>query len=348
MHVSFGLIALLSSAAGALCATVSYKRSLTINAATLLTPQVVHTFPNGTNMENLAVRASGQILCTIITGPDLFQVNPIVDSPATLIHSFTGYETLFGIAEVQPDQFYVLAGNASATTLTSVPGSWSAFHVDMTSFDSEGAATIDKVADFPDALLLNGMGLLNQAEGLVYVADPFAGAISILNVNTGDHYVAINNSLTVPAAPFTTPLGVNGVHVFQQPDGPLYVYFSNTAQSLLARMPINATGVPTGDAEVVASGIIADDFTFDSAGNVLQAVIGSDEIVKINPATGTITVLAGSPNNTELRSVSAAQFGRLSNDSTTLFVTLNGGNLGAGGPVVPGAVKMLELGTTLA
>ncbi|KAJ3740399.1 hypothetical protein DFH05DRAFT_402137 [Lentinula detonsa] len=322
MHASFSLITLLSSAAGALCATVSYKRT------TLVTPKVVHTFPNGTNMENLAVRASGQILCTIITGPDLFQVDPIVDSPATLIHSFTGYETLFGIAEVQPDQFYVLAGNASAATLTSVPGSWSAFHVDMTSFDSEGTATIDKVADFPDALLLNGMGLLNQAEGLVYVADPFAGAISILNVNTGDHYVAINNSLTVPAAPFTTPLGVNGVHVFQQPDGPLYVYFSNTAQSLLARMPINATGVPTGDAEVVASGIIADDFTFDSA--------------------GTITVLAGSPNNTELRSVSAAQFGRLSNDSTTLFVTLNGGNLGAGGPVVPGAVKMLELGTTLA
>ncbi|GAW03041.1 quinoprotein amine dehydrogenase beta chain-like protein [Lentinula edodes] len=341
MWASFCLIAI-SSAAGALCASVPHKR------ATLVTPQVVHTFPNGTNMENLAVRASGQILCTIITAPDLYQVNPSVNSSATLVHSFSGYETLFGIAEVQPDQFYVLAGNASAATLTSVEGSWSAFHVDMTSFESSGAATIDKVADFPDALLLNGMGLLNLEEGLVYVADPYAGAISILNVNTGAHYVAINNSLTIPAAPFTTPLGVNGVHVFQEPDGPLYVYFSNTAQSLLARMPIDATGTPIGDAEVVASGIMADDFTFDSDGNVLQAVIGSDEIVKIDPSTGTVTVIAGSPNNTELRSVSAAQFGRLSNETTTLFVTLNGGNLGAGGPVVPGAVKMLDLGVVLA
>ncbi|KAJ4475539.1 hypothetical protein J3R30DRAFT_3405813 [Lentinula aciculospora] len=342
MRVSFGLITLLYSAADALSASVPQKHD------TLVTPQVVHTFPNGTNMENLAVRASGQILCTIITAPNLYQVNPIVDSPATLVHSFSDYETLFGIIEVQPDQFYVLAGNASAATLTSVQGSWSAFHVNMSSFDDEGTATIDKVADFPDALLLNGMGLLNLEQGLVYIADPYAGAISILNVNTGSHYVAINNSLTIPAAPFTTPLGVNGVHVFQQPAGPLYVYFSNTAQSLLARMPINATGTPIGDAEVVASGIIADDFTFDSQGNVLQAVIGSDEIVKINTATGTVTVLAGSPNNTELRSVSAAQFGRLYNDTTTLFVTLNGGNLGEGGPVVPGAVKMLDLGAALA
>ncbi|KAF5382379.1 hypothetical protein D9757_009805 [Collybiopsis confluens] len=104
-------------------------------------------------------------------------------------------------------------------------------------------------------------------------------------------------------------------------------------------------GVPAGDPEVIASGIIADDFTFDSDGNIMQAVIGSSEIVKINPTTKTVTTISGSPDSTELSSVSAAQFEGLSGEETTLYVTLNGGNLGDGGAVVPGAVKMIQLGS---
>ncbi|KAF5370550.1 hypothetical protein D9757_010134 [Collybiopsis confluens] len=338
MRVSLSLITILSSVAVAFCAYLPHKRA-TLAAA------VVHTFDTGTVMENLAIRATGEILATVISSPDLWQVDPAAATGATLIHTFDGFECVFGIIELQSDQFYVLVGNADIENLTPVPGSFVAFRVDMSSFNTAGTTTITQIASFPDSQLLNGMGILDAGQGLVYVADSFAGTISVLDVNTGVSFVAINNSLTVPGAPMTTPLGVNGVHTTQDASGQFYLYFSNTAQSILARVPIHSDGTPAGDPEVIASGIIADDFTFDSDGNIMQAVIGSSEIVKINPTTKTVTTISGSPDSTELRSVSAAQFGRLSGDETTLYVTLNGGNLGDGGAVVPGAVKMIPLGS---
>ncbi|KAF5366661.1 hypothetical protein D9757_012769 [Collybiopsis confluens] len=54
-------------------------------------------------------------------------------------------------------------------------------------------------------------------------------------------------------------------------------------------------------------------------GTLLEpAVIGSSEIVKINPTTKTVTTISGSPDSTELSSVSAAQFEGLSGEETTL------------------------------
>ncbi|KAF9062530.1 hypothetical protein BDP27DRAFT_1271559 [Rhodocollybia butyracea] len=339
MRVLIHLFAILTSLTGALCKHTEPHD--------LVTPQVVHTFPNGTSLENLAIRASGEILCTVLSAPEIYQLDPIENSSAKLVHSFPGYTSVLGIVEMQPDQFYVVAGNVTFATFSSVQGSWSAFHVNMSEFDINGAATVTKVTDFPDALLLDGLGVLSREQGLVYVADIYAGVVSILNVNTGDHYVAINNSLTVAGPPNFTSAGVNGVHVFEEPNGTLYLYFSNTAQSLLARIPINANGTPAGEPEVVVSGIKVDDFTFDSDGNILQAVLGSNEVAKINVTTKKVTIIAGNPSSTELMSVTSAQFGRLCDDEDTLYVTMNGANFSDIALVVPGALKMLKLGPRL-
>ncbi|KAJ3805183.1 hypothetical protein EV368DRAFT_75868 [Lentinula lateritia] len=311
--------------------------------------QTVYTFPNGTVMENLAVRSNGQILVSIITAPHLYLLDPQVNSSVTLVHSFHGYECVFGIAELEKDQFYVLTGNASAETLTTVTGSWSAWKVDMTLFQDTASGNasnipgnfVEKVADFPDTQFLNGLGVLSKENGLLYAADPFGGAINVLNVYSGHHYVAINNSYTIPGEPFTTPIGVNGVHVWQpyQEDTP-YVFYTNTAQSILVRMPIHLTdGTSAGDPEIILSGFEMDDFTFDYEGNVLQAVIGSNVVMKINPHTKEVTVIGGSVNSTELAGPSAVQLGRLASDKDVAFVTLNGAGK------VPGAVKMMDLGS---
>ncbi|KAJ3783949.1 hypothetical protein GGU10DRAFT_40693 [Lentinula aff. detonsa] len=313
------------------------------------TVQTVYTFPNGTVMENLAIRSNGQILASIITAPQLYLLDPHVNSSAVLVHSFDGYECVFGIAELEEDQFYVLTGNASAETLTTVTGSWSTWKVDMTLYADSVSGNVkgssrtfvEKVADFPDTQFLNGLGVLSKENGLLYAADPFGGAINVLNVYTGLHYVAINNSYTIPGEPFTTPLGVNGVHVWQPSweDTP-YVFYSNTAQSILVRMPIHlSNGTAAGDPEIVLSGFELDDFTFDYEGNVLQAVIGSNEVLRINPHTKQYAVIAGSVNSTALAGPSSVQLGRLASDKDVAFVTLNGGGK------VPGAVKMLDLGS---
>ncbi|KIK64368.1 hypothetical protein GYMLUDRAFT_983262 [Collybiopsis luxurians FD-317 M1] len=246
-----------------------------------------------------------------------------------ILRHFTGFEGLFGITEVQPDQFYVLAGNASSVTLTSVVRSWTAFRVDTPQFNKKGTAAVIQIATFPDGQLLNGMGI-GVCNG------SFRGINLHLKHQHGLHYVATNNSLTVPGPPFTTLLGVNGVHTFRESNGQLYVYFSKhrtglTRHTILARMPITFKGTPTDSPEVIATGILADDFTFDLSGNVLQAVIGSSEIAKIDPTTKSVTVVADSPNGTDPRSCSAAQFRRLKGDTSTLSATLNDGNLGQGG-----------------
>ncbi|KAF9074875.1 hypothetical protein BDP27DRAFT_88458 [Rhodocollybia butyracea] len=300
-------------------------------------------------LENLAVRATGEILATTTaSGPDIWMLDPVANSPATLVYSFTGYSSVLGIAEMHPNQFYVVAGNLSFSPIvgiTPVTGSWSVFHVNLTQFDANGAVTALKIADFPDAVFLNGLCVLSLEQGLVYIADAYAGVINILNVNTGDHHVAINNSLTAVEPPSTNIAGVNGVHV-QETNGTLYLYFSNTAQNLLARMPINTDGTPGGDPEVFVPGLfLLDDFTFDSTGdNIFQALIGSNEVVKIDVATREVTLIAGNPDSAELMSVTSVQFGRLSNDSDTVFVTLNGANFTDLTITVPGAVKMLDLG----
>ncbi|KAF5361573.1 hypothetical protein D9757_011544 [Collybiopsis confluens] len=310
--------------------------------ATEGTIQTIHTFSNGTIMENLAIRSNGQILATVVTRPDLYLLEPKVNSPATLLHTFTGFQTVFGIVELENDQFYVVTGNASVLALTSVQGSWVAWKVDMHAYSRGSKNFVSMVARLPGPKLVNGVGILNKEAGLLYLADPFGGAISVLNVYNGHQYVAINNSLTIPGPPYNTTLGVNGVHVYQANSRATpYVYWSNTAQSKLVRMPIHLSdGTPAGRPEVILSGYELDDFTFDSQGNILQAVIGSSSIFKINPNTKKYTVVGGSMDSTELAGPSAIQLGRLSSDKNVAYVTLNG--LGK----VPGAVKMLNLGPT--
>ncbi|KAE9407852.1 hypothetical protein BT96DRAFT_962947 [Gymnopus androsaceus JB14] len=307
----------------------------------------IHTFPNGTALENLAIRANGQVLTTVSTSPDLYLFNPVVDSaPVTLVHTFPGYSSLLGIVEVQPDQFYVVAGNFSWATLSSTPGSFSIFHVDMAQFPY--SINVTKTADFPEGGLLNGLCLFSKEEGLIYVADSFAGVVSLLQVDTGVHYVAVNLTLTngVNGTSGIEAIGVNGVHVFQPPTtngtATKYLYFSNTARALLARVPIDDTGAAVGETEVLASDLIMDDFTLDDEGNVFQAVFGSNEVVRIDAVTGNVTVLAGNVNSTELRAATSVQFGRTESEKGIAYVTTNGGVDET--MQVGGALKMIELG----
>lgn len=88
---------------------------------------VVHEFPKGTWIENIALRANDQILINIATTPDLYQVDPLSHYEPILIHSFPGYTSLLGIAEVDPDVFYVIAGNFSLKTFQPTPASNSVF-----------------------------------------------------------------------------------------------------------------------------------------------------------------------------------------------------------------------------
>jgi hypothetical protein len=85
----------------------------------------VTQFPNGTWVENLAVRSNGQLLVTLASAPELYLVDPIGGKQPLLVHQFPSVVGLTGIAEVEKDVFAVVGGNLSLTTFTSPPGSYS-------------------------------------------------------------------------------------------------------------------------------------------------------------------------------------------------------------------------------
>ena len=110
--------------------------------------QTIYKFPNETWVENIAVRSSGQLLVTLATTPDVYQIDPFssptgAPSTATLIHSFPDATSTSGIVEIQPDIFAVAVGNWSTATFSTTNGSYSVWKLDLRplKFDSNGVTT---------------------------------------------------------------------------------------------------------------------------------------------------------------------------------------------------------------
>jgi hypothetical protein len=308
--------------------------------------KTIYEFPNETWVENLAVRSSGELLLTLITTPDLYQLDPFSPTEAILIHSFPNATSVLGISEIQPDVFAVVVGNWSDATFTTFNGSYSIWKVDLQSFQRNGIgkfvskASVSKIASLPEASFLNGMTLLAPLSAYLLIADSGLGVVWRLNYLTGEYEIVLDNALmkSVPN-PLGITLGINGVHTR---NGDLY--FTNSVQDLLARVPISATGTATGSYEVVAENGSGDDFAFDKQGNAYIAQDPGDALQQVTPA-GKVTVLAGSTNSTILEGDTSAAFGRTWRDSDTLYVTTNGGIAGlvAGTNVVGGKVLAVDI-----
>ena len=95
----------------ALPTSQSRVRSLTIPYSLPLSVHLIHEFPLKTWVENIDVRHNGQLLVTILSTPDIYQVDPVNHSAPILIHTFPSALGLLGITEGAPDHFYVVVGN---------------------------------------------------------------------------------------------------------------------------------------------------------------------------------------------------------------------------------------------
>jgi streptogramin lyase len=88
------------------------------------------TFPNETWIENLAVRANGDVLCTSLNRNAIYKVNPF-DHIAETLHQFSNTDGCLGIAETANDVFVVVTANVSLKTNTAWPGSAKIWRVDV-------------------------------------------------------------------------------------------------------------------------------------------------------------------------------------------------------------------------
>jgi len=298
------------------------------DSTSLLTVHNITRLP-GEAFENLAVRSNTQIL-TAVAGPSakLFQVDPVRIRPPVLVSAFPGVAGAYGIIELEPDVFYVAAGNFSIAALGAPPGAGKIFEVDMRGFGALPNGTIihpaavREAADLPvTAILPNGVTRIDGNYGHVFVADSFAGVIWRVNVHTGSTDVAFNDTSTQP----TKLIGVNGLKYDKG-----FFYYSNTGQETLYKLAVTREGLPAKNAiaQVVASGIATDDFALDVEGNAYMT--GQDNIIQKITPKGKVSTIAGvlNSNSSGLIGPTAVRFGRGASDYESLYVSTDGAVFG--------------------
>lgn len=294
--------------------------------------QTIYQFPENTYVENLAVRANGQILLDVFTSPQLWLVDPQVPGEAVLVHEFPDALGITGITEYDDDVFAVLAGNFSFSSGECTKGSWSIWSVDLGNAIINSNASlaasppkVSKLADVPAATCLNGMDLLSGgAKKFLMAGDIRTGEIYAVDVDTGASAVTINNTQTVPAVTYGFgSVSTDGLRVRDSD-----LYFTNIGQGTLVKVPLNPDdGTPAGEAQTVAKSLSSkdqwDDFAIDCDGNVFMTTGGSNTIQRVTPE-GSVAILAGSLNSTAIAEPSSARFGRMADDSNVLYVTTAG------------------------
>jgi hypothetical protein len=169
----------------------------------------IYKFPNKTWIE-IAVRSNGNLFTTLITTPELWEIEPF-PSKADLIHCFDTVTSVFGIPEVECDLFAVALGNWSYHHQVQ-PGTWSIWSLDLRAVDN---MKVQKVTDIPEAHYLEGITALPSSPGIILSADSALGLIYCVNIFTGDYSVAIRNDALKPAKDAIVPVGVNDIHVSQ-------------------------------------------------------------------------------------------------------------------------------------
>ncbi|KAH8803531.1 hypothetical protein F5884DRAFT_683030 [Xylogone sp. PMI_703] len=306
---------------------------------------ILYEFPNGTWVENIAVRSNNQILVTILVpGPQLYSIDPSQPgTPPELIYEFPNATALFGIAEYEPDVFAVIASTFSLSGFT--PYSGAVWKVDFAS--AQGSTPlISKLSDIGSINLANGMCNLPNDPGHLLIADIVAGCVYRFDVNTGDAVIAVppSNELVADGVPNVFgPAGVDGIHVAGD-----QLYVANAGKSIFGRQQVNFDGTPVaGSTPTIlypaADGASNDDFALASNGNAYVVTSGGNSIVEVF-ADGSHRLIAGNINSTEIAVPTSAALSRAPR-SNFLYVTTTGG-LGVpvnGYEIIGGQVLAIDL-----
>ena len=124
-------------------------------------------------------------------------------------------------------------------------------------------------------------------------------------------------------APLLPTLGINGLKLHGST-----LYFTNSAEKLLAKIEINPDGIAAGKAIVVArspTGATFDDFALDWRGDAFLATGPGNSIEEVGRDGEPQVIIAGIVNSMEIAKPTSAQFGRTAADREVLYVTTGGG-----------------------
>jgi len=260
---------------------------------------IIASWPKGSFAENLAVDRDGAIYVSLHTDQRIERVAPDTGR----VTPFASFDLpIAGLSFAADGALYVSGGHPGRP-----PGVL--WRVDRNR-RVERIATLDHVAFF------NGMTPHPDGKRLL-VADSIGGVIHALDITDGRVDAWLADDRLKPLAGDWTP-GANGVKLFGG-----HVYVSVTARDALYRAPLDGSGRP-GPLELVAEHLRADDFAFDTEGNLYIATHPAHSLVRLTPR-GERSTLAGVEQG--LLCATAVAFGRTPADDHSVYVTTTGGTL---------------------
>ncbi|KAJ7155086.1 hypothetical protein C8R46DRAFT_1196634 [Mycena filopes] len=304
--------------------------SLLSVGASAFPPPIVYQAP--VTLENIAVRASSQLLLTSATSPTLFTFDPTaVNGTFTAVHTFPNVTSLTGIVEYRPGVFALFASIINATTRRAAPNSTSLWSVDFTA----QTPLVREIGALPQIPLANGLTALPGAPDVLLCADSLSGAVWQLDARTGAARVAIEDATMLPDGP-PPATGINGLHIRSN-----YLYFTNSQLGTFSRVALGFKG-----GKVTAAGAVQrlatvpqiagkdqqqpDDFALDARGRAWVTVHPGAVTVFSPAANWTQTTVLGNldGNDTALIHPTAAAFGRGSAaQRETLYVVTAAGQV---------------------
>ncbi|KAL1851665.1 hypothetical protein Daus18300_012474 [Diaporthe australafricana] len=291
--------------------------TMTALGAAASTMRQLWNFTSYVDIENINLRPDGRVLMTTFSNASLYTLDSTSSNPtAELVAALEPSTALTGIISVGNDKFAVIGGIRGSYMYTNET-------VYTCDFSVGPEPAIEVVATLPDAVMLNGMDSLPQNPAVVLIADSRVGAVWRVNTTDGDVDIAYQDELLLPPDNATVPIGINGLRVSKG-----YVYFTNTAKNLFARIAITDDGVMHGDVETVAvlvpgeEGYVWDDFALDASGEIAYIAQSPNAIGRVIIATGQMDVIAGVGSDTT--SLIGPTSVALAEDGVTAYVSTRG------------------------
>jgi hypothetical protein len=303
----------------------------------------VARFPDHYFLENLAVRADGSILVTVLNRKELWYVpSPAKGVPVEPIRMHTFAQLTMGIVEVEPDVFYVCTSNLYTDHESYLQ------RLDLRGWAPGKPVKPEAVLKFPPPVgALNGCCLI--APNVILVADSWASLIWRVDLRTGGRpsarvWLKHPSMVYHPGEMKPEQPGVNGVRFAAKTN---YLYYTATTLRLFMRVRVDpATHDPVGPPEFVAGGTEADDFCLDEDAGVAYVTThrqNTIDRVSLDPDGnfGPRQIVAGDPFTDELIGPSSAAWGRAQGDYGRLAYVITDG--GTASPPPGGIVRPARL-----
>jgi hypothetical protein len=307
----------------------------------------VATFPKGSFLENLAVRADNSLLVTSLKAHELWYVPPAKPgeqvAPA-LLHTFD--KPTMSLVEPEPDVFYLCTSDGYATHASDLS------RMDLRGWKPGEAIQPQCVLKFPSAVrALNGSCLIGPRT--ILVADCFASLIWRVDLSedglsaSASIWLKHYSMLYHPGEMKPEQPGVNGVRFAQKTS---YVYYTATVLKLFMRVRVDReTLAPVGVPEHLGGDKMMDDFCIDEEAGVAYVTTHRENTIdrmSLEPDRGAERQsVAGSPFDDELVGPSSGAWGRAPGEAGRLaFFTTDGGTtaLPPDGIIRPAKVLRVE------